>query len=116
MTASVFGAEYSAAYDLLYQDKDYEAEVDVIEHVFATHGHGRVRRVLDLGCGTGGHAAPLAQRGYEVVGIGIGGLVSEHREHHEHRVELVGQVERSDLADLEAGRGGARARPLEHVG
>src|SRR5262249_49261042 len=27
------------------------------------------RRVLDLGCGTGGHSAPLAERGYEVVGV-----------------------------------------------
>src|SRR5919199_1319404 len=69
MTASVFGAEYSAAYDLLYQDKDYEAEVDLIERVFAIYGHGSVRRVLDLGCGTGGHAVPLANRGYDVVGV-----------------------------------------------
>src|SRR5918911_1221855 len=69
MTTSVFGAEYSAAYDLLYQDKDYEAEVDLIERVFAIYGHGSVRRVLDLGCGTGGHAVPLADRGYDVVGV-----------------------------------------------
>jgi SAM-dependent methyltransferase len=69
MTTSVFGAEYSAAYDLLYQDKDYEAEVDLIERVFAIYGHGSVRRVLDLGCGTGGHAVPLASRGYDVVGV-----------------------------------------------
>lgn len=65
----VFGAEYAAAYDALYEDKDYAAECDLVERVFELYGQGAVRRVLDLGCGTGGHAVPLAQRGYEVVGV-----------------------------------------------
>jgi SAM-dependent methyltransferase len=69
VTQAVFGREYAAAYDDLYRDKDYLAECDLIEHVFKTYAQGRVRRVLDLGCGTGGHAIILAQRGYEVVGV-----------------------------------------------
>jgi SAM-dependent methyltransferase len=69
VTQSVFGVDYAAAYDDLYQDKDYLAECDLIENVFQLYGQGRVRRVLDLGCGTGGHAAPLAERGYEVLGV-----------------------------------------------
>jgi SAM-dependent methyltransferase len=64
-----FGAEYAGAYDDLYQDKDYAAECDLVERVFREFGEGRVRRVLDLGCGTGRHAARLAERGYEVVGV-----------------------------------------------
>jgi SAM-dependent methyltransferase len=67
--SDVFGPGYAAVYDALYQDKDYLAECDVIERVFRTYGSGLVRRVLDLGCGTGSHAAPLAERGYEVVGV-----------------------------------------------
>jgi SAM-dependent methyltransferase len=66
---TVFGAEYAAAYDTLYRDKDYAAECDLIECVFRAYAGGPVRRVLDLGCGTGGHAAPLAERGYQVVGV-----------------------------------------------
>jgi SAM-dependent methyltransferase len=77
MTA-VFGAEYAAAYDLLYQDKDYLAECDVIERVFKMYGQGPIRRVLDLGCGTGGHAVPLAERGYEVVGVDRSEAMLEH--------------------------------------
>jgi SAM-dependent methyltransferase len=69
MSDLVFGAEYAAAYDLLYQDKDYAAECELIELIFRLYGLGRVRRVLDLGCGTGGHAVLLAERGYEVVGV-----------------------------------------------
>jgi SAM-dependent methyltransferase len=66
---TVFGAEYAAAYDTLYRDKDYSAECDLIECVFRAYAGEHVRRVLDLGCGTGGHAARLAQRGYQVVGV-----------------------------------------------
>src|SRR5439155_10485688 len=69
MTQGVFGRDYAAAYDDLYRDKGYLAECDLIERVFETYGQIAVRRVLDLGCGTGGHAVPLAQRGYDVVGV-----------------------------------------------
>jgi len=66
---AVFGTEYAAAYDALYEDKDYFAECDQIEDVFRVHGTGPVRRVLELGCGTGGHAVILAERSYQVVGV-----------------------------------------------
>ena len=66
---SVFGEAYAAAYDTLYRDKNYSAECDLLECVFRGYAQRPVRRVLDLGCGTGGHAAPLAERGYEVVGV-----------------------------------------------
>src|SRR5690349_22945696 len=65
----VFGREYAGSYDTLYHDKDYAGECDLIEHVFRVYGDGRVSSVLDLGCGTGNHALPMARRGYEVVGV-----------------------------------------------
>lgn len=69
MSQTVFGAEYAGAYDALYRDKDYAAECDLLERVFREHAAARVKCVLDLGCGTGGHAVVLAQRGYDVVGV-----------------------------------------------
>jgi SAM-dependent methyltransferase len=65
----VFGSDYADAYDILYRDKDYAAECDLIERLFQTYGDGSIASVLDLGCGTGNHSLPLAQRGYEVVGV-----------------------------------------------
>jgi SAM-dependent methyltransferase len=65
----LFGPSYVEVYDLLYSDKDYAAECDLIERLFQTYGDGPIRSVLDLGCGTGNHAIPLAQRGYEVIGV-----------------------------------------------
>jgi SAM-dependent methyltransferase len=67
-TAEVFG-RYAGFYDALYADKDYEAECDFLERVFAENGVGPGASILDLGSGTGGHAIPLALRGFEVVGV-----------------------------------------------
>lgn len=67
--SEVFGAGYAAAYDALYGEKDYEAECDLVERACAEYGDGDFRSLLDLGCGTGNHAIPLARRGYDVVGV-----------------------------------------------
>jgi SAM-dependent methyltransferase len=64
-----FGSVYANSYDTLYRDKDYAAECDLIESQFREYGSGNVRRVLDLGCGTGNHAVPLVERGYQVTAI-----------------------------------------------
>jgi SAM-dependent methyltransferase len=65
---SVF-QDYARYYDSLYGDKDYKAECDFLEEVFSKYATGKVASILDLGCGTGGHAQLLAQRGYRVTGI-----------------------------------------------
>ena len=54
---------------ILYRDKDYLEECRLIDRLLQTYGNGSVRSLLDLGCGTGNHALPLAERGYEVVGV-----------------------------------------------
>lgn len=64
----VFKEKYAECYDILYKDKDYEKECDFIEAAFNKNGC-RVKSILDLGCGTGGHALILSRRGYRVVGI-----------------------------------------------
>lgn len=47
-----------------------ESEHGLFEHVLApAPGQAPVKRVLDLGCGSGRHARWLADRGYEVVGL-----------------------------------------------
>jgi SAM-dependent methyltransferase len=76
--SDTFGPVYADCYDVLYHDKDYEAECDVIERIFRTQGDSSIRSVLDLGCGTGNHAIPLAQRGYEVVGVDLSADMLDH--------------------------------------
>jgi SAM-dependent methyltransferase len=69
MNDQVFGREYADQYDLLYHDKDYEAECDLLQEVFRRYANGPVETVLDMGCGTGNHAISLARRGYQVTGV-----------------------------------------------
>jgi SAM-dependent methyltransferase len=67
---TVFNKAYAGAYDALYGEKDYGNECDMIEALLAEFGAARpAHRLLDLGCGTGGHAIPLARRGYSVTGV-----------------------------------------------
>jgi SAM-dependent methyltransferase len=67
--SEVFGSVYADSYDALYQDKNYLSECALIEQIFQKYGDRPIRRLLDLGSGTGNHAIPLAQQGYEVVGV-----------------------------------------------
>jgi SAM-dependent methyltransferase len=65
---TIFG-DYARYYDELYRDKDYAAECQFLEEVFARYAAQPVDSILDLGCGTGGHARVLAGRGYRVTGV-----------------------------------------------
>lgn len=67
--SGIFGPAYAAVYDALYGDKNYAGESDLIAHLLTLHADRPVASVLDLGCGTGGHALPLAARGLCVTGV-----------------------------------------------
>jgi SAM-dependent methyltransferase len=69
LNTHVFGKEYADQYDLIYSDKDYEAECNLLEEVFRLYSSAPVKTILDLGCGTGAYAIPLSRRGYRVTGI-----------------------------------------------
>lgn len=60
----VFDA-YSSYYNLLYKDKDYQAEADYIASLLGNN----VKTVFEMGCGTGKHASLLMKKGYDVFGI-----------------------------------------------
>ncbi len=63
--------DYAKYYDLVYQDKDYKAECDFLQSIFSKYFSKPVRTILDLGCGTGGHALILAEKGYKVAGVDL---------------------------------------------
>lgn len=61
-------AGYSRYYDLLYRDKDYAGEASYVAGLIERHAPSS-RSVMEIGSGTGAHAAELAQQGYDVTGV-----------------------------------------------
>lgn len=59
---------FAHAYDEMMSHVDYLRWVNYLGDLFERYGVSPLR-VLDLACGTGSVAIPLAQKGYEVVGI-----------------------------------------------
>jgi len=66
---NIFSSAYSSQYDHFYAKKDYRGECDLIETAVKSHAGGAPHALLDIGCGTGGHAIELAERGYQVTGV-----------------------------------------------
>lgn len=99
----LFGEAYAAAYDALYHDKDYGAECDLIERLLAAHGADGPRRLLDLGCGTGGHAIPLARRGHAVVGVDRSAPMLTQAREKGAPLRPPPEFQEGDLRDLDLG-------------
>lgn len=66
---TVFG-DYANYYDLLYEEKDYSAETEYICGLIREYAP-HTARILDIGSGTGNHAALLADNGFDVHGVDL---------------------------------------------
>jgi SAM-dependent methyltransferase len=64
-------ADYSRYYAAFYRDKDYAAEAAFVLGSLRANGFGGGPDgpIVELGCGQGGHAVPLAQSGVSVIGV-----------------------------------------------
>ncbi|GAC1356952.1 MAG: class I SAM-dependent methyltransferase [Herpetosiphon sp.] len=85
-------ADYARAYDLLYQDKDYQSEATFIGKLLLEHAPAATS-VLELGCGTGIHAALLAGQGYQVHGVDLSTVMLDGAEERRRSLPAV-QAER----------------------
>jgi SAM-dependent methyltransferase len=97
-----FTPVYADSYDLLYQEKDYPGECDVIERIVKTYSDRPISSFLDLGCGTGNHAHLLGLRGYEVVGVDESAEMLEKAHEKAQRLSLGHHVTflRADLCEV----------------
>jgi SAM-dependent methyltransferase len=63
-----FSTRYSQYYDLFYQEKNYKAEAAFVTDLLGRYGIVG-GHLMDLGCGTGRHAAEFAAAGFSVSGV-----------------------------------------------
>ena len=100
-----FGPVYAEHYDLFYRHKDYQAECDFLEEIFRRFAGAaaQVRSVLDLGCGTGGHALTLAQHGYQVAGVDRSAAMIAEARRKAEKGEMSLDFVVGDLRELDLG-------------
>lgn len=66
--------DYAYYYNSFYKDKDYKAEAGIIDQLLKKYS-GRIRNVINLGCGTGRHDIELTRLGYNCKGIDMSPLM-----------------------------------------
>ncbi len=76
-------AGYSRYYDLLYRDKDYAGEARYVADLIRRHSPG-ASSIMEIGCGTGAHAAKLAALGFTVSGVDMSDGMLESAEARRH--------------------------------
>ena len=63
--------KYARYYDLIYKDKSYAKECIFVENLLKKYRKNKTHTVLDLACGTGGHALILRKKGYGIIGVDV---------------------------------------------
>lgn len=73
-------SDYAPYYDLFYSTKDYNAEAAFVLNLLRDH-HCQPEKILELGCGTGGHARHFAEAGCSLLGVDLSAsMVARARE------------------------------------
>jgi SAM-dependent methyltransferase len=62
---------YAKYYNLLYKDKDYKSEAAYVDGLVKRFSEKTGKTILDIGCGTGIHAALMSNYGYKLTGIDL---------------------------------------------
>lgn len=62
--------DYAYYYNAFYKDKDYIAEAQTVDRLLRGYA-GKVRNMIDLGCGTGRHDIEFSKMGYQCAGVDI---------------------------------------------
>ena len=96
---SVFSEVYAGQYDGLYSSKNYQSECDLIEKAVNRFATSKPLTLLDVGCGTGGHAIEMIQRGYAVTGVDLSQSMLD-RAVEKSRLQLTSNSPRWLCADI----------------
>ena len=107
--------KYSFYYDLLYKDKNYEAEADYVKTKLLQQKQN-IKTILEFGSGTGRHAKLLAKRGFEMCGVERSKTMIEKARSETDRLGLQSiQFEQGDIRSVRIGKKFDAVIALFHV-
>jgi SAM-dependent methyltransferase len=92
---------YAPYYDLFYRDKNYADEVDYVDALIKKYAVGKTATILDLGCGTGGHAVLLAQKGYHVTGVDRSDTMLATAEEKKSQMGVSVELQKGDICTVD---------------
>ncbi len=92
---------YAQYYDLFYRQKNYAGEVDYVDTLIKKYALGETKTILDLGCGTGGHAVLLAQKGYHVTGVDRSNTMLAIAEEKMRRKAVLVKLQKGDICTID---------------
>ncbi|MCX6327802.1 MAG: class I SAM-dependent methyltransferase [Bacteroidia bacterium] len=99
---------YSKYYNLLYKDKDYDAEANYVSDCIRNYS-ANAKTILEFGSGTGGHGLILQKMGYDIYGL-------ERSKQMVEEAKLLGfPCEQADITKFETDRKFDAVISLFHV-
>jgi SAM-dependent methyltransferase len=111
---SNFGELYSQYYDLLYREKNYEAEAGYIINLIRKYAPAS-NTIFELGCGTGIHATYFAKAGYKLFGIDISDEMLARANHNKAKFIDSLDFAKGDIETFKTGKKFDVAISLFHV-
>lgn len=93
-------AVLAALYDGLMEEIDYQQWADYLDGLLR-HFHCPGQRLVDLGCGTGSISIPLAEKGYQVIGLDLSAEMLQQAEQKAAGKQLALCWQQQDIVQLE---------------
>jgi SAM-dependent methyltransferase len=95
--------DYPLYFDLSFADET-ASEVEFLCQAFAKYARGKVRTVLEPGCGGGRLLVALAERGYVPTGLDLSPKAVEYSQQRLTRKQLLGRAYVGDMREIAAKR------------
>ena len=95
--------DYPASYDMGFRDET-GPEADFFEKVFKKYAHGKVKTLLEPGCGSGRLVVEMADRGYQVTGFDLSELSLRYVQQRLTRKKLSAELLTADMSSFSLGK------------
>ena len=95
-------AAFASVYDIFMEQVEYDQWMNHIHAIWEKFGL-QPKTVIDLGCGTGSIALPLAKEGYDVIGVDLSPEMLTEADHKAMEEGVSVRFACQDMTELELG-------------